>query len=463
MRIIFLRNTSLVNWVVLSACLVGLATVWGQNTQTRPSRPLLDRVPEDWRAEVSQLEMTESEQREYLPLPDAQLQYRLLEALMFLPPATDFVLDHLDKLQLGDEIDLLNLMPEFEHWVKSRRTLNMLNNLTESKSDPRLVKAAFRTLVLFQTHRERLFIEQELTGASGQRREELASEDEYLMDAEKGAVVPAYLRQIPAAFAARPASESIRVLAFGDFGTGGPAQKQVAAAMFQYHQHHAFDFGITMGDNFTPAGMDSPTDPRWQSRWEDLYGPMKINFYPSFGNHDWSSPDSPAAELSYRSQAGNWIMPSPYYTFTAGPAQFFAIDTGTTGEMSLTQLQWLKVQLDKSQSRWKIVYGHHCPYFAGGENSIVVNELMPILQRRADVYLAGHYHSLQHLNAVDGVSFYISAGGGRPLYPIDASEPRGIFAKSVYGFAVIDIDEHTFRLRFVGEDGAILDESVIQK
>jgi hypothetical protein len=299
------------------------------------------------------------------------------------------------------------------------------------------------------------------------------------MDAEKDAVLPGYLRRVPPPFAvlnasncaASPANDSrlairncrVSVVAFGDFGTGEDSQKQVAGAMVAYQKAHPFDFGITMGDNFTPIGMASPDDPRWQTRWEDLYSPMKIKFYATLGNHDWSSPDSPAAELSYRSKTKSWAMPAPYYTYTAGPAQFFAIDTGVTGTMSLAQLEWLKARLNESKARWKIVYGHHCIYSARGESDLMVRELMPVLKGRADVYLAGHYHSLQHLRPVDGVNFYISAGGGRPLYPVDPVQPAALFAKSAYGFAAMEIDDRKFVLRFVGVDGKVLYESTVTK
>lgn len=453
--------------VIVSLFVGCLAGASGQKARVaKPSQELLRRLPEDWRTVVSSLEITEDRQREYLQLSDAKLQYGLLRALMHSPAAADFVLDHLESVQsLDDEIDLLEFMSEFDHWAKNPRAIGVLNKLTESHRDPQLVMAAFRSLIVLQTHRERLFVEQQLDNAEGRSREELAIQDEYLMDAEKSAVIPAYLRRSPSVFAAIPAKSSLRVLAFGDFGTGGPEQRQVAAAMLQYHKQHAFDFGITLGDNFYPIGMASPQDLRWQSQWEALYGPMKIRFYPSFGNHDWSSPDSPAAELSYHSKADDWIMPSSYYTYTAGPAQFFAIDTGTEGAMSLAQLQWLKAELDKSRTRWKIVYGHHCPYFArgAGEDSLLAEELMPILKGRADVYIAGHFHSLQHLKPIDGVNFYISAGGGRTLVPVDATSPQALFAKSVYGFSVIEIDDHSFMLKFIGQDGQVLDQSSIQK
>ena len=58
----------------------------------------------------------------------------------------------------------------------------------------------------------------------------------------------------------------------------------------------------------------------------------------------------------------SWRMPAPYYTFTAGPVQFFAMDTN---EVSEAQLLWLKDGLANSRARWKLVYGHHPIYSVG--------------------------------------------------------------------------------------------------
>jgi tartrate-resistant acid phosphatase type 5 len=346
----------------------------------------------------------------------------------------------------------------------------VLNQLARSSTDPEVSIAALETVRKLELRRQRQVVEQRLSalGASGNKEAlaELAEEDERLMDLTKGAMLPSYLRRVPSAFAVRTSRPWIRVLAFGDFGNGSEAQKKTAAAMVQYHLKKPFDFGITLGDNFTPVGMASPDDPRWKTQWEDLYGPMKITFYPTFGNHDWSSQDSPAAEISFTSKSTNWQMPAPYYTYTAGPVQFFAIDTGDSGDVSAAQMLWLQTELERSQARWKLVYWHHPPYTAApgnGESEIVVRKLMPVLRGKADVYVAGHYHSLEHLQPVDGVNLFISGGGGRPLYPIDPVSPRAVFAKSMYGFAVMEVDENSFTVRFIGEDGAVLDESTIHK
>ena len=111
------------------------------------------------------------------------------------------------------------------------------------------------------------------------------------------------------------------------------------------------------------------------------------------------------------------------------------------------------------------MYGHHPAYFAAGkgENPLVVRELMPILKGRADVYIAGHYHSLEHLKPVDGVNLFISAGGGRPLYPVDPTLPGVLWAVDEFGFAVIEVEQKQLKVSFIGTDGKELHSAMIEK
>ena len=77
-----------------------------------------------------------------------------------------------------------------------------------------------------------------------------------------------------------------------------------------------FGAGITLGDNFLPAGLDSPTNRRWKSQWEDLYGPMEVPFFASLGNHDYFSFASPLAAMRYGQLSASWNLPAPNYSIS---------------------------------------------------------------------------------------------------------------------------------------------------
>jgi hypothetical protein len=260
-----------------------------------------------------------------------------------------------------------------------------------------------------------------------------------------GDAVPRFLQTPPPSFTVVPATRRIRVLVFGDYGNL-PAQRAIAADMTRYHQAHPFTLGITVGDNFyNPDGMSSPSDPRWRTLWEDVYGPMRIPFYASLGNHDWYNGDSPAAEIMHKSSS--WHMPAEFYRFRAGPVEFFAIDT-QIGEVSPVQLDWLAKALASSSAPWKVVYGHY-PIVdpTGAPDRRFAGLLSVVEQGHADVYLCGHIHDLSKIPARGNLHFLLSGGGG--------TEGKG--------FAVLEADAHTLTMTLVGQGLATRGTEVLRK
>ena len=273
--------------------------------------------------------------------------------------------------------------------------------------------------------------------------------------------LPAFAYDPPPLFSVLPSGKPVRVLAFGDFGTGSDGQIKAAAAMRAYSVKHRFDFGITLGDNFyrelqesNGSRLNSPDDPRWQSEWEELYGPIGIRFFPVLGNNDYVDPDSPAAELAYTQRSETWDFPAPYYTFTAGSAQFFAIDT-----MRLTsdELEWLDRELGRSTARWKIVYGHYPIYSVGSNRDTpeLIAKLLPILEKRhVQIYLCGHVHTMQDLQTDSPVHFYISGAAGAGLASdLGETYKRSLFKAATFGFTVLEIDDAHADVIFIDSEG----------
>lgn len=255
-----------------------------------------------------------------------------------------------------------------------------------------------------------------------------------------------------------PVTGPLRVLAFGDFGTGNANQKRVAQGIRKQEPYH---FGITLGDNFYMRGLGNSAHPRWQSRWEDLYSPLNVRIYATLGNHDYLNAASPGAEMERSSLSRTWCLPRPSYTFVAGPVQFFALDTHPIDRRlssASRELAWLKQALADSTATWKIVYGHHPVYTNGdhgGQRGFIPelkNQLLPVLRQQADVYLAGHDHDLQALKPDGGVWFFVSGGGGQDTRRLLTSKCRQ-WAQSMHGFTVLEADEKTLTVSFFDADG----------
>jgi len=271
----------------------------------------------------------------------------------------------------------------------------------------------------------------------------------------EGQNLPRFMREAPPTFdIATKHRHRVRVLAFGDFGDGSERQARLAEAMRKLHAKAPFDLALTFGDNFYPAGMAGPDEPRWDRDFERLYGPMRIRFFPTLGNHDWVLADSPASEIARTARSKVWQMAADRYTFTAGPVQFFAIDTNL---ISHAQLEWLDREIGRSTARWKVVYGHHPIYSYGAhEDEVGVRDvLLPILRGRVNLYMCGHDHDLQHIAAEDGVHFVLAGGGGAATRPV-APGPKSLFAASKNGFAVIEATRSSVTVSLMDEDLNVL-------
>ncbi len=341
--------------------------------------------------------------------------------------------------------------------------LDALKNVAASTSNLQTMKLALQALHMQRTTELVELLEKRIADArsAGETTglHSLAAEHERWLILRKGAALPGFLAKPPPVFSAKRGGRAVRVLAFGDFGNGTDNQRRVGAAMARFHGRSRFDFAITLGDNFYNTGLATPDDPRWRAEWELVYTKLGIPFYASLGNHDWGHPDSPAAEILYTRKSKSWRMPSAYYTFTAGPAQFYALDTDDVSE---AQRLWLEHELGRSQARWKIVYGHHPIYSHGrhGDTQSLVQRLLPLIENTADVYISGHEHDLQHVRSDGRLQLFISGGGGAGIRPIEPGA-RSVFARSSHGFTVFDIGEKQIRVRFVDPDLRILYEHTL--
>jgi tartrate-resistant acid phosphatase type 5 len=444
---------------------IALGQPSAQQPKLQLSAQLLDKIPAELREQARvYITLTEGDQRRWLSISESLLRESVWLALASNPEAADFVLKQLPKESSATaRARVVRNLPNFGHWRNNPGVKPMLQQLVASDVDASVVKEALETLRVFEMRalREQLERRIEVEKRSGRSRllTPLGQEQERWISLERGVMLPSFLRAVPPEFSVKQAGSRIRVLAFGDFGTGSDEQKRLAATMLQYHKKHRFDFGITLGDNFYPRGMNGLNDPRWLTQWESLYGLLRIEFYAVMGNHDWYGADSPAAEILYTQQSRSWRMPAPYYTFTAGDAQFFALDAN---DISESQLDWLDKELSKSRARWKVVYSHFPLYSATrGDNAELIARLLPVMSGRVDIYIAGHDHNLQHLKAEGGVNFFTSGGGGAGLYEVGTTE-RSLFKSRTNGFAVIETDKTSITVSFIGADGKELYRYVIK-
>ncbi len=274
-------------------------------------------------------------------------------------------------------------------------------------------------------------------------------------------------------------------LVVGDWGRDGAQhQRDVAVEMGKTARALDARFVVSVGDNFYESGVQSASDPQWQSSFEQVYTDpaLQVPWYVALGNHDYRG--NPQAQLDYALTSKRWRMPRRYYQVsgaTLGIAEIdlFVIDTSPTVHQYrdkaesviarnvatqdvAAQLAWLDQALATSTARWKLVVGHHTIRSGGsghGETPEMVAQVLPILQRRGvAAYIFGHDHDLQHIQR-DGLHF-IGCGAGSEVRPVVAVEGTK-FCQARSGFAAISVDSAGIALQFCDYTGARLHHAVI--
>jgi tartrate-resistant acid phosphatase type 5 len=476
----FQRRLMATNWlVVLLASIIPGGAARELAAQVPPAEhPLsegyVQRLPLSYREETRKVTLSDVWERFFVGLSDEELRGEVFALLVKKPKGAEFLRAQLEKEPSGDIRAQIFVALE-QYFAQHPQDQSVLEKRVSSDPDPIAALAALETLQRIRESAVRELLENRLKAAQGGDEKVVKKlRDAYLAHYMwYGEVrLPGFAYTPPLMFRVKPAGQPVRVLAFGDFAYGpGGGQSKTAAAMRTYHRIYPFDFGITLGDNFygrgplefaEREGLSSPDDPRWQTEWEQLYSPMGIKFYPSFGNADYINPDGPAAELAYSKKSRSWVFPAPYYTYTAGSVQFFAIDNI---RLSDDELNWLDEELSKSKARWKVAYGHYQIYSATGDtNDELVSRLLPILKKNSvDVWLNGHLHEMQELEAEGNLHFFISGGGGAPVSGAAPTYKGSKFTKSQHGFSVIEADEGHIDVIFVNDDGGELHRSHITK
>ncbi len=259
----------------------------------------------------------------------------------------------------------------------------------------------------------------------------------------------------------KPDASYLRVIAFGDSGTGGTGQWQVADAMGRFIKENGADFLIMLGDNVYDRGVESVDDPKWDEMIVEPYGRFGLPIWACLGNHDHGGDAD--AQVERTRNDPHWHMPARHYDFSqhlrdGTNLDFFALDTEPIDEgrdEATAQMTWLDRRLAKSTANWKIVFGHHPVYSHGrGGNGHMKDAVQPLLERyHVDLYLCGHDHSLQVLEPKNGVNYVISGGGGGTDNPQEVGwESDSRFAATRGGFTWLRFSRHELVIEMVRPD-----------
>ena len=269
---------------------------------------------------------------------------------------------------------------------------------------------------------------------------------------------------------------TIRFVALGDAGEGNDTQYQVADAMEAVCAVVGCDFALYLGDNFYESGVESADDELFETAFELPYAYLDFPFYVSLGNHDYGGNGAGYEywkadyQLEYALTSDKFILPDNYYTFEEGPADFFALDTNLIfWGFGADEQTWLDEATAAADGPWKIAFGHH-PYISNGSHGNAGNyeglSWLPIVNGEAikefdeasicdqvDVYICGHDHDRQWLEATCGTEFLISGAGAKTTDMEHREDNPYWWEANTPGFLWVEVTETTFTGVFYDADG----------
>ena len=199
------------------------------------SESILARIPADYRAEAkAQIKQPEEIQQQAEKMPDDELDATVLRVLGGMPSESTFLLDRLEKEPSAMlRIDLIQALEKY--WHGDGPDLSVLERHASSDPDVTVSVAAVEMLKEVRVDSLSHLLNARLgtAVAAGDIHSAglVLDEQKLLQQTRYGIAFPSFMRVPPPLFSVVPAGKPIRVLAFGDFGTGSAAQVQTAASM----------------------------------------------------------------------------------------------------------------------------------------------------------------------------------------------------------------------------------------
>jgi hypothetical protein len=264
--------------------------------------------------------------------------------------------------------------------------------------------------------------------------------------------------QPPASTAATPTRGAVRsgLVALGDFG-GGPAQPAVARAMERWAAAHRVDALVTTGDNVYERG-----DPDLFARQlDEPYRRLRASrpMWATLGNHDIAGGHG-ADQLRHLG------LPDLPYARSLPGLQLLFLDANRVDE---AQASWLDDRLSEPGPAFRAVVFHQPAWSCSTHDSSrqVDRTWVPVLEdHRVALVLNGHDHNYQRFVSGAGVTYVVTGGGGRALYPLDAcaaGSPERAAGLVRHHFTAVEVRDGSLAVTAVGADDRVLDRTVIRR
>jgi acid phosphatase type 7 len=243
----------------------------------------------------------------------------------------------------------------------------------------------------------------------------------------------------------------------GDSGSGGKGQLAVARLL----GHLKPDLILHTGDVVYPDGEERHYDRRYFAPYVELI--REVPVFPVLGNHDVRKGDGAAFLDNFHPPLGNPGSTKRYYSFDWGDAHFVALDSelyyDDKGGSTEQQKAFLERDLAATDRRWKVAFLHRSPYGSSrhGGDERVRHDLAPIFAKHGvDLVFAGHDHVYERTVPIRGVTYVVSGGGGRRLYPAGKGRLTAC-SKSAHHAVLGRVDDGRLSIEAVEPHGLVFD------
>lgn len=253
--------------------------------------------------------------------------------------------------------------------------------------------------------------------------------------------------------------QPFQFVVYGDTRTRHDVHRAVIAGVLKYAKP---DFVMHTGD-LVADGADASLWPIFYDAERELL--RNVAFYPALGNHEHN------AQNYY-----DFMNAKPYYSFNWGKAHFIVINSDIDNVAATdqdreafwkAQTAWLEEDLKKaSESDYRFIFAHHPPRTAvkrrQGDNA-QMTALEPMFEKyHLTAGFFGHDHNYQHYTK-SGIHYFITGGGGAPLYDVDAPPAGTVKVESTENFVVVKISGKSVQVEALRPNGTVIDTAVLSK
>jgi predicted phosphodiesterase len=217
----------------------------------------------------------------------------------------------------------------------------------------------------------------------------------------------------PAAGADAP----ITFMVYGDTRSSADSHRRVMERI----RSEVPDFLLGTGDMVDEGARED----QWQQFFDAEGGLLRDNvLYPALGNHDRQGRGRTADTYrAFFAVPENSPDAERYYSFTYGQSRFLILDSNSNSFALTDETAWMERELAAARDDRRIhhvfVVMHHPPYsisLHGGQRDLR-ERWTPLFEKyQVTAVFSGHDHVYERAEA-NGIRYFVTGGGGAPLYP----------------------------------------------